>query len=37
MTELVALIRTQRAFEFNSQALQAADEALRSIGNLRRF
>jgi len=37
VTELVSLIRTQRAFEFNSQALQAADEALRSIGNLRRF
>jgi flagellar basal-body rod protein FlgG len=37
VTELVNLIRTQRAFEFNSQALQAADEALRSIGNLRRF
>jgi flagellar basal-body rod protein FlgG len=37
VTELVNLIRTQRAFEFNSQALQAADEALRAIGNLRRF
>ncbi len=37
VTELVALIRTQRAFEFNSQALQAADEALQQIGNLRRF
>jgi flagellar basal-body rod protein FlgG len=37
VTELVNLIRTQRAFEFNSQALQAADEALRMIGNLRRF
>lgn len=37
VTEMVNLIRTQRAFEFNSQALQAADEALQVIGNLRRF
>ena len=37
VTELVNLIRTQRAFEFNSQAIQAADEALQIIGNLRRF
>lgn len=37
VTELVALIRTQRAFEFNSQALKAADEALQQISNLRRF
>ena len=37
LTELVSLIRTQRAFEFNAQALQAADEALRQVGNLRRF
>jgi flagellar basal-body rod protein FlgG len=37
VTELVHLIRTQRAFEFNAQALQAADEALRMVGNLRRF
>lgn len=35
--ELVNLIRTQRAFELNSQSIQAADEALRTIGNLRRF
>ena len=35
--ELVNLIRTQRAFEFNSQSIQAADEALQTIGNLRRF
>ena len=35
--ELVNLIRTQRAFEFNSQSIQAADEVLRSLGNLRRF
>lgn len=37
VTELVSLIRTQRAFEYNSQAFQAADEALQTIGNLRRF
>ncbi len=34
--ELVQLIKTQRAFEFNSQSIQAADEALQAIGNLRR-
>lgn len=33
--ELIELIRTQRAFEMNSQAIRAADETLRSIGNLR--
>ncbi|MHC4416527.1 MAG: flagellar basal-body rod protein FlgG [Planctomycetota bacterium] len=37
VTELVNLIRTQRAFEFNSQSLQAADEVLQTLGNLRRF
>lgn len=37
VTELVSLIRTQRAFEFNSQAMQAADQTLQQIGNLRRF
>ena len=35
--ELVQLIKTQRAFEMNSQSIQAADEALQVIGNLRRF
>ncbi len=35
--ELVALIKTQRAFEMNSQTIQAADQALQVIGNLRRF
>lgn len=35
--ELVQLIKTQRAFELNSQSIQAADEALQVIGNLRRF
>jgi len=35
--ELVTLIKTQRAFELNSQSIQTADEALRTIANLRRF
>lgn len=35
--ELVSLIKTQRAFEMNSQTIQAADEILQVIGNLRRF
>lgn len=34
--ELVTLIKTQRAFEYNSQTIQAADQALQTIGNLRR-
>lgn len=34
--ELVGLIKTQRAFELNSQSIQAADQALQTIGNLRR-
>tara|TARA_R110002096_G_scaffold173781_7_gene348653 strand:- start:2535 stop:3341 length:807 start_codon:yes stop_codon:yes gene_type:complete len=34
--ELIELIRTQRAFEMNSQSIQAADETLRSIAQLRR-
>jgi len=34
--ELVTLIRTQRAFELNSQTIQAADEVLRTVGTLRR-
>ncbi|MFI4872626.1 MAG: flagellar basal-body rod protein FlgG [Phycisphaerales bacterium JB058] len=33
--ELIELIRTQRAFEMNSQAIRAADETLRSVGQLR--
>ena len=36
VTELVALIKTQRAFEMNSQTIQAADEILQVVGNLRR-
>ncbi len=35
--ELVELIKTQRAFEMNSQSIKAADEALSVISNLTRF
>ena len=34
--ELVGLIKSQRAFELNSQTIQAADEVLQVVGNLRR-
>ncbi len=34
--ELINLIRTQRAFEMNSQTIRAADEALQQIAQLRR-
>jgi len=34
--ELIELIRTQRAFEMNSQSIRAADETLQSIAQLRR-
>lgn len=34
--ELVKLIRTQRAFEMNSQTIRAADETLRAVAQLRR-
>lgn len=34
--ELIELIRTQRAFEMNSQSIRAADESLRSVAQLRR-
>jgi flagellar basal-body rod protein FlgG len=37
VTELVSLIKTQRAFEMNSQVIQAANETLQEIVNLRRF
>lgn len=36
VNELVDLIKTQRAFEMNSQTIQAADEVLQVVGNLRR-
>ncbi|WP_339734108.1 flagellar basal-body rod protein FlgG [uncultured Gimesia sp.] len=35
--ELVELIRTQRNFELNSQVIQAADQALQTVANMRRF
>ncbi len=35
-TELINLIRTQRAFEMNSNVIRAADETLRAVGTLRR-
>ncbi len=35
--ELVALIQTQRNFELNSQVVQAADQALQTVANMRRF
>jgi len=35
--ELIDLITTQRAFELNSQSIQAADQSLQVISNLRRF
>jgi len=34
--ELIDLIKTQRAFEMNSQTIQAADEVLQVVSNLRR-
>ncbi len=34
--ELVAMIRAQRAFEFNSESIKTADEMLRVLGTLRR-
>jgi flagellar basal-body rod protein FlgG len=36
VNELVRLIKTQRAFEMNSQSIQTADQALQTITNLRR-
>lgn len=35
--ELIDLITTQRAFEINSQAVQAGDQIMQNISNLRRF
>jgi flagellar basal-body rod protein FlgG len=34
--ELINLIKSQRAFEMNSKTIQAADENLRTVANLRR-
>jgi len=36
VTELVGLIRTQRAFEMNSQSIEAADEVMQTVGQLGR-
>ncbi|GAB4150869.1 MAG: flagellar basal-body rod protein FlgG [Planctomycetaceae bacterium] len=35
--ELINLIKTQRNFELNSQVVQAADQTLQLVANLRRF
>lgn len=35
--ELIDLITTQRSFELNSQAVQAGDQILQLVANLRRF
>ncbi len=35
VTQLVALIKTQRTFELNSQSIQAADQMLQTVGHLR--
>lgn len=37
VNELVDLITTQRSFELNSQAVQAGDQMMQLINNLRRF
>ena len=37
VTELVDLITTQCWFELNSQALQAGDQILQLVANLRRY
>jgi flagellar basal-body rod protein FlgG len=37
VNSLVDLIKTQRAFELNSQVVQASDQVLQLLANLRRF
>lgn len=37
VNELIDLITTQRSFELNSQAVQAGDQVLQLVSNLRRF
>ncbi|HEX4147841.1 MAG TPA: flagellar basal body rod C-terminal domain-containing protein, partial [Pirellulales bacterium] len=37
VNELVDLITTQRSFELTSQAVQAGDQIMQLINNLRRF
>lgn len=36
VTQLVDLIKTQRTFELNSQSIQAADQMMQQVANLRR-
>jgi len=36
VTELIALIKTQRTFEINSQCIQSANEMLQTVANLKR-
>jgi flagellar basal-body rod protein FlgG len=36
VNELVSMIKTQRAFELNTQSIQAADQMLQQVNNLRR-
>ena len=35
--ELIDLITTQRSFELNSQVVQAGDQILQLVANLRRY
>ena len=37
VAELIELITTQRSFELNSQAVQAGDQILQLVSNLRRY
>ena len=37
VNELIDLITTQRSFELNSQSVQAGDQMLQLVNNLRRF
>ena len=37
VSELIDLITTQRAFELNSQVIQAGDQIMQLVANLRRF
>jgi flagellar basal-body rod protein FlgG len=37
VNELIDLIQTQRAFELNSQVVQAGDQLMQIVANLRRF
>jgi flagellar basal-body rod protein FlgG len=37
VNELIELITTQRGFELNSQVVQAGDQMMQIVANLRRF